>query len=200
MPQDDESSLEDFETEPRYDYDVPGLLTRTQRRYLNGKSDIESGTQHERTVRSRIRERVTNLFQDIEILSGGLEDRDINQIHKQISGDSTIRWDPYTRFGMIIGFLIRVYEDIPMYYERENIEADKFEDRMELVTSGAIQYALQAEGYHLELSCDINIEAQSVSKLDENIGSLNESELFSLFMSDEITREEYMEELENRKG
>jgi hypothetical protein len=199
MDQDDKSSLEEFDVDPRYEYDVPGLLTETQRLYLHDKSDIESGTQHERTVRSRIRERVTNLFKDIEILSDGLEDRDITQIYRQISEDHTISWDPYTRFGMIIGFLIRVYEDIPMYYERENIDASKFEDRMELVMSGAIQYALQAEGYHLKLSCDIDIEAQSVSEFDENLGTLNDSELFSLYKSEEITHEEYIEELENRR-
>jgi len=184
--------------DPRYDFDAPGILTKKQRRYLLGESDIESGSQHERTIRSRIRERAGNILQDIEILSTGLEDRDIDQIPAHITNDNSTSWDPYSRLGTIIGFLLRIHEGLEMYYERDNIDAEKFEQRMELVMSGAIQYALQTEGYHAGVSCEIDIDAKSVDELGSDIGSLSEEELFSLYMSNQISREEYIEELHSR--
>ena len=184
--------------DPRYDFDAPGILTEKQRQYLLGDSDIESGSQHERTIRSRIRERTGNILQDIEILSIGLEDRDIDQISSQITDDNSISWDPYSRMGTIVGFLLRIHEGLEMYYERDNIDSEKFEERMEHVMSGAIQYALQKEGYHAGVSCEVNIDAKSVDELDNDINSLSEEKLFSLYMSEQISHDEYIEEIEKR--
>lgn len=57
-----------------------GSLTESQRRYLIGNSNIESGSQRERTIRSRIRERVINGIDDTVLALYYLDERDISQL------------------------------------------------------------------------------------------------------------------------
>lgn len=55
-----------------------GLLTRKQREYLLGQTDIEAGSNRDRAMRSRIRNRVYNAFLDFSLLYEHLpaDDRD----------------------------------------------------------------------------------------------------------------------------
>jgi len=57
------------------EYKGPGLLTETQRKYLAGQSDIESGTARERTIRGRIRERLISGLWDLAAMRIHLENR-----------------------------------------------------------------------------------------------------------------------------
>lgn len=57
-----------------------GMLTESQRRYLIGKSDIKEGSQRERTIRSRTRERVINGIHDLSLALFRLDERDVQQI------------------------------------------------------------------------------------------------------------------------
>lgn len=62
--------------------DSRGVLSRVDREYLVGESDIEEKSQAERNVRARIRERVRNALLDFRYLAdpGLFEDRDLEQI------------------------------------------------------------------------------------------------------------------------
>lgn len=68
------------ETDDSVEQDGPGMLTKAQREYLYGDSDIEEGTQRERTTRARIRKRLTNGIHDLALALLNLEGRDIEQV------------------------------------------------------------------------------------------------------------------------
>lgn len=57
-----------------------GILSRRDREYLLGESDIRQGTQHERDVRSDIRSRIQNALLDFHLLVEHLEERDREQV------------------------------------------------------------------------------------------------------------------------
>lgn len=61
-----------------------GILSPADREYLLGNSEIEPGSQSERNIRSRIRERVQASLQDFKILSNPdqFEDRDFKQVRE----------------------------------------------------------------------------------------------------------------------
>lgn len=65
----------------------PGTLTESQRQYLIGSSNIEAGSQRERTIRSRIRERTINGISDTVLALYYLDDRDIAQLEKYFGRD-----------------------------------------------------------------------------------------------------------------
>jgi hypothetical protein len=83
MPSENGDSSEQDEV-PR---EGPGMLTKAQREYLQGESDIEEGSQRERTIRSRIRGRLYNGISDISLALWRLEARDINQVRDMFSDD-----------------------------------------------------------------------------------------------------------------
>jgi hypothetical protein len=64
----------------------PGMLTSSQREYIIGESDVEKGSQRERTIRSRIRERLVNGINDLDLALWGLDKRDLGQVETTISG------------------------------------------------------------------------------------------------------------------
>ena len=66
----------------------PGSLTEGQRRYLLGDSDIEPGSQRERTSRSRIRERIINGIDDTVLGLYYLDDRDLSQIEEYFNREA----------------------------------------------------------------------------------------------------------------
>jgi hypothetical protein len=57
-----------------------GVLTKADREYLTGQSDIETGSHGERRARERIRNRTKNALMDFGLMFEHLEDRDIEQI------------------------------------------------------------------------------------------------------------------------
>jgi hypothetical protein len=67
-----------------------GILSKRDRAYLLGYSDIESGSARERNVRRDIRERTRNAILDFSLLLEELEDKDREQI---FSSNNAERFD-----------------------------------------------------------------------------------------------------------
>lgn len=75
-----------------------GLITKNQREYLLGFSDVEPRSDAERRLRERIRRRVINGILDFNILELHLDDRDRRQIATAFNGD--VLYDPDTNIQM----------------------------------------------------------------------------------------------------
>jgi hypothetical protein len=57
-----------------------GIINERQRNYLREESDIESGSQAERSIRQSIRDNLRNALLDMVVLNRHLEDRDRRQV------------------------------------------------------------------------------------------------------------------------
>lgn len=105
-----------------------GVLTRKQREYLLGRKDFEN-SQSERDMRYKIRERIKNGLLDFKILARELEERDREQIFKDVRsavqrGDTQFTEDEILRenelSGMVhaVAFLYLATGDIDVPLER----------------------------------------------------------------------------------
>jgi len=187
----------------------PGMLTDAQREYLQGELDVESGSQRERTIRSRIRKRVTNSIEDILLLDRNIEDRDLSQISKGYDLN-------YMDVGTLVGFFLRYFHYITPYLNQSSDKID-FEDGRyaetdqeqsdELVRlftmsiSKALSDVYRRAGYDIaEMSVDIDIKiGQELDSLaEQDPQTWNEDQLFKLHRSDKIESEVFYSEAERR--
>lgn len=104
-----------------------GILSKSDRKYLLGDSDIEPKSQSERNARSRIRDRLRAALRDFELLSdpGRFPDRDLDQIRyteipvsREKGTEPEELLDPLVRDGLInmAAFIYRVNPN-PEAYE-----------------------------------------------------------------------------------
>lgn len=70
------SEEEDFQYHPYFKDRPRGILTPHEREYLSGESEIEEGSQQERSIRQSIRNHVIHSILDFSIIRANLEDRD----------------------------------------------------------------------------------------------------------------------------
>lgn len=172
------------------DYEGPGLLTETQRRYLHDEIDVVSGSQRERTIRSRIRQRVENLIQDVSMCANRMEDRDI----KQIADKSVLT--PGIKTGEIISFILNFSDGFSINPNNDDPTGEMIGDLEESIKS-AVAILVSSQGYHAEnLSVEICFElGGDIDALAEREPeSLTESELGTLFAEDKITKDELLSE------
>ncbi len=64
--------------------DVRGALSKTDKEFLRGESDVEPQSQHERTMRSRVRKHVIQSIKDFNLIDRELEDRDRQKIFEEL--------------------------------------------------------------------------------------------------------------------
>lgn len=64
-----------------------GILTKSDRKFLRGESDIEPQSHGERRARARIRERLRNAIYDLSLLFVHLEERDRKQVFNRAQLD-----------------------------------------------------------------------------------------------------------------
>jgi hypothetical protein len=76
--------------------DEPAVLTKKQREYLLGASDIEERSPRERALRARIRERINRSLYDLALLHGTIEGRDIERAFDPVEVMNEIKYDPDT--------------------------------------------------------------------------------------------------------
>lgn len=79
-----QKSLADVDPDNNQIPDPPSLLTKKQREYLAGRTDIEPKSADERSIRSRIRTRLRHLIRDMSRVSNQAEVRDIDQAFEQV--------------------------------------------------------------------------------------------------------------------
>lgn len=184
--------------------DGPGMLTKAQRKYLRGESDIEEGTQRERTTRSRIRKRLVNGIQDLSLALFRLDKRDIDQVKNGISESDH---DLYITTARMLAFSSRplgevVSEGADYELRSDNsAAADYSADVIPSRLKGGFHDAMtelyilsDQEEFHIR-----DVELKSAVAFDwktsENTQGEELRKLIDQFDSDEISREELVEEI-----
>lgn len=192
----EDSDLEEFEEyESGQMFDIgPGLLTEKQRKYLHDATDIEPGSAHERTVRSRIRERICNGIWDLAMISRQAEDRDIEQVAADQSVD-------LNDISPAIGLLARVYFLAPGFSPDSREDIEEYSEGLEQLVSGAAGGPIVDEGYFVEsvdVDIEINLSDDTMSDV-EQYDVLTQAQLTQMALAGEIRHEELIEEVMKRE-
>jgi hypothetical protein len=176
---------------PRYKDRPEALLTKDQREYLLGVSDIEPKTARERSMRQNIRRRVADGILDFTILLEHLEDRDRDEIfndevHAIDDRDEDLGGVPMGQVPSsgtdMIGF---VFQQIDSEYG--------FENKVE----GAIERALYTAGYDAKIDVDITVElTESLDSIrdrleEQGVDAVSHSELRTLLDAGELSEKEH---------
>lgn len=64
-----------------------GILSEKEEKYLQGDTDVEPGTQNERTLRARIRSHLSKTIKDFHLIDRELQDRDRKEVFKEFPED-----------------------------------------------------------------------------------------------------------------
>jgi len=199
----------------------PGMLTNTQRQYLVGDLDVESGSQRERTIRSRIRDRVANTIFDLIIFHRHGEKRDIEQVSKKANLGTS-------EAGGIIGLFLRFNANISPFLKNNDIdsdsnikpdpfvnqtapnelgletdqeEAEELLDLIENIINRSINQTYRAQGHDIEnLSVDMEITLGDDldSLAEQDLESLDERSLMLLYQENKISKDEFYSEAARR--
>lgn len=174
------------------------LLTKKQREYLRGESDIEPSSSYERAMRSRIRDRLYNSIWDLDIIWGSLEPRDIE--HTFDRGE--VFNDAGSAFAVLFDGLSRAsrYEEI---HPGEESSLEDFDDTIDMF-SHYVEQAMEAvyvrRGFNVKnVDVDIDIEfGEDLSKItDRDFDELSREELYDLVRAGEISLEEFQDVYDN---
>lgn len=172
-----------------YDADRPrGILTRRERRYLIGKSDIEEPSQDERGVRQAIREHLRHVLLDFQIIMSELEGRDRNQL---------IPDDDFEKAPPLRGGLTSM---VSFAYQLEDHTEEAFEE----TTEHAVEWAEQERGWQATADSTLTVDrGERLDKLSEiarteGIGNVSPRDRAALIMTGKIDPEEWMEERSSR--
>lgn len=175
----------------------------TDKMRLTGEDKIESGSAKERQVRQQIRNHTMNALLDFTYLAGHLEDRDKRRIYNdgydpsKTSENVENSWQLKQvehELPVVIMFLYQLYQ-----LEHGGAAVQELE---ELVRKG-VESAHYTEGQDATVSVDIDLELgrdidELVSRYEsEGLESLTEREAYLLHEHREISREEYIQWLEN---
>jgi hypothetical protein len=172
----------------------PGLLTESQREYLVRGDNVESGSAHERTVRSRIRERVKHGMWDFLELWENADNRDLELI---ASDDRLLDRSINSTTGFALEIFLRRETEVSTNQDKEQV-TELLESNIEHLIPGV----LQIYGRHIE-KCDVEIDVEfgtKLSSLSEDITDISNEELYSLFESGEISKSEFADEVARRGG
>ncbi len=171
-----------------------GILSKTDREYLVGESDIDR-KDSERAVRRRIRERVKNALRDFDLLNQHLESRDREQIFSTDNRDSADERTPrgYTRDAIEFLFL-GLTDNSPIEKEGNGHHSPAFELELEL----GLRNAYRKRDYALH-ECQLQIESESAPGLEivnmklENDIQLRPDEIMLLLETGELGQETVQE-------
>lgn len=162
-----------------------GILTRRERRYYLGQSDIEPGTQAERSIRQSVREHLTHSILDFTILYQQLEARDLDAVMSatvEIDGENMPTAYAHRSATDMIAFLWR-HVDNEYGFERQVIQG--------------IERAVQHAGWSARVDVDIDVKLQEPtgdirSRLeDRGPEAVSATELRTLLDAGEITALEH---------
>lgn len=166
-----------------------GILTRRERGYYLGQSDIERETQAERSLRQSVREHLTHAILDFSILYQELEDRDLDAIMSAtvgVDGDRVPTRHVENSAPDLVALLYRHFGQ---------------EHAIEQVIADGIARELRSEGLTGRVDVDVDIhDVERISDLaQQDLTEVSDSELEQLRLAGEITREEYATEVVRRK-
>lgn len=198
-----------------------GMLTDTQRQYLAGQLDVESGSQRERTIRSRMRKRVVNSLLDLAMLAQTAEERDIEQISKDANlGVSTA--------GDIVGLILTLNSYISPFLknndvdigsgikpspfvdqnsvDKMNIDSKQGEANAQIsiiedILANAIRMMFIHQGYRPQkYTADLKVElGERIDSLNEkDLKSVSDNELYLLYEANKIGKDEFYSEAKRR--
>lgn len=196
--EDDLGDFEEFDTDeeqsPTLANTEPGILTEKQRKFLYDAADVEPGSAHERTVRSRIRERLRNGIWDLALVTRELEDRDI----KQVATDENLDLND---IGPAIGLLARIYFLAAGFSADSDEDVEKYTEWLEEATSGAAGGPFVEEGHFVEdVSVDIEIELSDDAMSEiEQYDALPRKKLLQMSIAGEISHEDFINEMMRRE-
>jgi hypothetical protein len=187
----------------------PAVLTKKQRDYLLGASNIEEKSPRERAVRARIRERVNRSLYDLALLHGTIEGRDIERAFDPVEVMNEIEYDPdtgeatpiteishqsvYSLATMFDGFSRAVVDDdrVPFVEDMDDeILFDTLEQWIELAIT--IMYQKQGEGVaEIDTSIDIRFEP-TIEELTKRLpDEITIPQYERLLQAGEITQDEF---------
>lgn len=197
------------------------MLTDTQRQYLAGQLDVESGSQRERTIRSRMRKRVVNSLLDLAMLAQTAEERDIEQISKDANlGVSTA--------GDIVGLILTLNSYISPFLknndvdigsgikpspfvdqnsvDKMNIDSKQGEANAQIsiiedILANAIRMMFIHQGYRPQkYTADLKVElGERIDSLNEkDLKSVSDNELYLLYEANKIGKDEFYSEAKRR--
>lgn len=207
----EEESLENFDdlvrfgrsweekTEPEdwYKYDPwkpdrrRGILTKADREYLCGESDLEPRSHGERRARERIRERTRHAILDFSILVRQLEERDREQI--------------FTDDDVMMQFVRSAAPDLAGFLYQQLKTPEGYEDRSfcQAIESG-VTNAIEREGWFSEVDVTLDIErTRRVEEtpeetVEENLSQLSRPRLRQLLFAGVIDDEQFAEQVRKR--
>jgi hypothetical protein len=170
---------------------VSALLTSSQRTYLCGNSDIEEKSADERSVRSRIRKRLTRSIFDLKILHNDAEPRDIQKafdlktnIFKSAAGAVGLIFDGILRAGVYSGQEITDKEPIR---------------RLEHLVQSSLNALYTQRGKEVN-KIDVSIDIEFGRDVDEistgELDQLDQDELFLLYEKGQIGQQELISALD----
>lgn len=178
---------------PRYNDRPEAILTKDQREYLFGESDIESKSARSRSMRQNIRRRVTDGILDFSILLEHLEDRDRDEIfndeaHALQDEDEDMGSVP---MGQVSNSAIDTIAFVFQHVDNEHGFSKKVEK--------AIERAAHSAGYDADANVDIDIDLgdrlYAILERLETKGpeSVSHAELRTLLDAGELTHIEHAE-------
>lgn len=91
--------MTDENTNKRSRREATALLSQRERKYLRDGAHIEPNSANERAIRSSIRRKLVHLFNDLEIITNNIEDRDVIQVQNKIREDADTAYDSLNRFA-----------------------------------------------------------------------------------------------------
>lgn len=170
------------------------ILTKRERKYFLGQSDIEPRSQAERTLRQNVRARLTNAILDFPILAQKMEQRDLDRVFRaeiEVDGAPERMSTEYVKRSMIdmVALMFRV-QDNPVAFANT---IEKGIKRAALVT-----------GHDARVDVDIDVElTRSVDEIRERLEAsgpeaLGSRELRLLRDAGELDAERYHEILLER--
>ena len=166
-----------------------GVLTKRERRYLLGESDIEPKTQGERAVRQSIRNHLTHAILDFSILHYEMQSRDLSAIFES-GGSPNSKQDDVLRLHTATPHMIALlYRQYGSEYTLERFIEDAIERERERTGDPVI--ADVSITVHEDRAAEIEYHLQY-----GNYDAIEPRDIEHLWRNDRLTDAEYLNTVE----
>lgn len=172
--------------------DVSALLSSSQRAYLRSRrdSDIEEKSAHERSVRSRIRDRLAQSIEDLKLLQIRAESRDIRKAFQEP--------DLFNSVGGALGLIFNGVARASQHPSKEAIVDEESTAIFEnFIEQGIRSFYLQAgkELQKVDVSIDVEL-GREIDGISGELAQLDQDELFLLYEGGQIGQQELISALD----
>lgn len=175
--------------------EVNSLLTSTQREYLRGELDIETGSAHERVIRSRIRNRVRAGLTDLVLLRRRLDANDRQTVFR--SPD-----DEAAGVNLTVGVLPDAVAFLYLGLADQYADAEQVEREFANIVRNGVLAATAQQGVTVE-DVNVSIEVERGEPLpnprEQSLAQMEVAVLQQLLTTDQITPGEFADEIQRRK-